>query len=113
MGFAQVVGHGVPAGLIADMLAVTLEFFELPVDEKVRLLPPGPAVNRGYAPVRQRGARPERMRAVYVAYFDALARLAGTLMSAFAQALDLPEDYFAGRTGRAPNVMQATDRLAT
>ncbi len=157
VGFAQVVGHGVPAELIADMLAVTSEFFELPVEEKTRLLPPGPEVNRGYAPYGSEAlayslgaetalpdmfeafnigvdawpagdayyeaeahrmfapnlwpARPERMRAVYVAYFDALARLAGTLMSAFAQALDLPEDYFAGRTGRAPNVMRANRYL--
>lgn len=41
----------------------------------------------------------------------ALARLAGMLMSAFAQALGLPEDYFAGRTGRAPNVMRANRYL--
>ncbi len=157
VGFAQIVGHGVPAGLIADTLAVTSEFFELPVEEKARLLPPGPEVNRGYAPFGSEAlayslgaetalpdmfeafnigvdawpagdayyeaeahrmfapnlwpARPERMRAVYVAYFDALARLAATLMSAFAQALDLPEDYFAGRTGRAPNVMRANRYL--
>ncbi|SNQ46363.1 putative Oxidoreductase, 2OG-Fe(II) oxygenase family [Frankia canadensis] len=157
VGFAQIVGHGVPDTLIADMLAVTTEFFDQPVEEKRRLLPPGPEVNRGYAPLGSEAlayslgaedalpdlfeafnvgvdawpagdpyheaeshrmfapnlwpAHPARMRAVWVEYFTTLSRLAGTLMSAFAQALDLPTDYFATRTGRAPNVMRANRYL--
>ncbi len=153
VGFAQIVGHGVPAGLIADMLAVTGEFFGRPVEEKLALRPPSPEVNRGYAPYGSEAlayslgaeeslpdmfeafnigvdawpageayyeaeahrmfapnlwpAHPTRMRPVWVRYFDALSALAARLMAAFACALDLPEDYFVARTGRAPNVMRA------
>jgi isopenicillin N synthase-like dioxygenase len=153
VGFAQIVGHRVPDDLIADMLALTSAFFDLPVEEKVRYVPSAPNINRGYAPFGSEalayslGAdealpdmfeafnigvdtwpageayyeaeahrmfaanlwppQPERMRAVWVAYFEAMSTLAGTLMSAFARALDLPDDYFVERTGRAPNVMRA------
>ncbi|CAO5161625.1 putative Oxidoreductase, 2OG-Fe(II) oxygenase family [Frankia sp. AiPs1] len=157
VGFAQIVGHGVPADLIAEMLAVTAEFFDLPPEEKLALRPPRPEVNRGYAPLGSEAlayslgaeqslpdlfeafnigvdswpagdpyyeaeahrmfapnlwpARPERMRTVWTAYFDALAALASRLMAAFAHALDLPADFFAARTGRAPNVMRANRYL--
>jgi isopenicillin N synthase-like dioxygenase len=50
VGFIQIVGHGVSDRLITDMFAVTAEFFGLPVEEKTRLLPGGPEINRGYAP---------------------------------------------------------------
>ncbi|MCK9925526.1 isopenicillin N synthase family oxygenase [Frankia sp. AgPm24] len=51
VGFAQIVGHGVPTALIAEMLEVTTEFFERPLAEKLALVPPRPEVNRGYAPL--------------------------------------------------------------
>ncbi|MCK9895291.1 isopenicillin N synthase family oxygenase [Frankia sp. AgB32] len=157
VGFTQIVGHGVPDDLIADMLAVTTEFFDRPVEEKLALRPSSPEVNRGYAPYGSEAlayslgaeqslpdlfeafnigvdtwpageayyereahrmfapnlwpAEPARMRSVWVTYFDALSRLAARLMAAFACALDLPADYFADRTGRAPNVMRANRYL--
>jgi isopenicillin N synthase-like dioxygenase len=49
VGFLEVTGHGVDPGLIERMLAVTSEFFDLPEDEKLRYVPPSPAINRGYA----------------------------------------------------------------
>jgi isopenicillin N synthase-like dioxygenase len=51
IGFLQVVGHGVPPALVADMLEVTTAFFDLPLEEKCRYVPPRPEVDRGYAPV--------------------------------------------------------------
>jgi isopenicillin N synthase-like dioxygenase len=49
IGFLQVVGHGVPDGVIDEMRRATAEFFALPLDEKRRCVPPDPAINRGYA----------------------------------------------------------------
>lgn len=49
VGFAQIVGHRVPDGVIADMVAASDEFFALPLDEKLRARPADLTVNRGYA----------------------------------------------------------------
>ncbi len=49
-GFLAVTGHGVPADLLDEMMAVTTEFFDLPVDEKMRWYVDDRAANRGYAP---------------------------------------------------------------
>jgi isopenicillin N synthase-like dioxygenase len=49
VGFAQVVGHRVPAGVIADMVAASDAFFDLPLERKLAARPPDPTVNRGYA----------------------------------------------------------------
>jgi isopenicillin N synthase-like dioxygenase len=51
VGFLQITGHGVDPALVASMLEVTAEFFDLPLEEKRRCVPPAPEVNRGYAPV--------------------------------------------------------------
>lgn len=51
IGFFQVIGHGVPEDVRARLLEATDAFFELPLEEKARYRPPGPEVNRGYAPM--------------------------------------------------------------
>ena len=47
-GFFQVTGHGVPDGIVAEMLAANDDFFGLPLDAKQALVSP-PEVNRGYS----------------------------------------------------------------
>lgn len=49
IGFLQVDGHGVPAGLIEAMQAVTTEYFDQPLETKLAHVMP-PAANRGYSP---------------------------------------------------------------
>jgi isopenicillin N synthase-like dioxygenase len=48
VGFLSIVGHGVPQDVTQRMVAATAEFFALPLDGKLGLRPPNPAVNRGY-----------------------------------------------------------------
>ena len=48
VGFFQLVGHGVPADLIAAARRVTSEYFERPLDEKLAHRAPSADVNRGY-----------------------------------------------------------------
>lgn len=154
VGFLQISGHGVDEALVAEMLEVTTAFFDRPVAEKLRYVPPGPEVNRGYAAVGSEalsyslGAdsppdlfeafnvgldgwpagdpyyeaeshrmfaanlwpeRPARMRAVWVAYFDAMRALTDRLMAIFSTALGLPADFLGAGTGRAPDVMRANN----
>ncbi len=49
IGFIQVVGHGIPADVIAAMLSESDIFFGLPLDIKLRAVPAHPGINRGYA----------------------------------------------------------------
>jgi isopenicillin N synthase-like dioxygenase len=48
IGFFTIVGHGVSAQLVSRMLAVTRAFFDLPLDEKLRVRQPAPEQSRGY-----------------------------------------------------------------
>jgi len=50
VGFFQLVGHGVPADLVARARAITDEYFALALDEKLPHRPPSAEINRGYAP---------------------------------------------------------------
>jgi hypothetical protein len=43
--YAQVLNHGIDAGLIADVMAVAREFFRLPAEEKAKLYSDDPARN--------------------------------------------------------------------
>lgn len=52
VGFAQIVGHGVPDGVVAAMVEATDRFFALPLGDKLEVRPPDPEVNRGYAASR-------------------------------------------------------------
>ena len=49
IGFLTVVGHGVPEALTARMYRVAREFFDLPLEAKLRSKGPDPA--RGYRPM--------------------------------------------------------------
>jgi isopenicillin N synthase-like dioxygenase len=51
IGFVQIVGHDVPADVRQHLRDATDEFFELPLEEKLRSRPPAPEINRGYAPM--------------------------------------------------------------
>lgn len=51
IGFLQVTGHGIPASVIEGALEASDRFFASPLDEKLRVRPAQPEVNRGYAPL--------------------------------------------------------------
>ncbi|HEY3672706.1 MAG TPA: 2OG-Fe(II) oxygenase family protein [Acidimicrobiia bacterium] len=56
-GYAALVGHGVADDVIATMRAVSLEFFDLPREEKARCEWVGHDVWRGWQPVFEGGER--------------------------------------------------------
>ena len=49
-GFLAVTGHGVPPSVIQQLVAASYGFFDLPMDEKLRVRRPRPEQNRGYIP---------------------------------------------------------------
>jgi isopenicillin N synthase-like dioxygenase len=51
IGFLVIGGHGVPSALIAEVASVSRAFFDLPLEEKMRVLRPAPDVTRGYIPL--------------------------------------------------------------
>ncbi len=53
-GFLVVSGHGIPPDLLDDAFAVSREFFDLPLPEKLRYEPPHREANRGYTAVASR-----------------------------------------------------------
>lgn len=61
IGFMVISGHGVDPDLIAEVEALSRAFFDLPLEEKMRIVRPAPDVTRGYQPfkaevlVRSRG----------------------------------------------------------
>lgn len=48
IGFFSIVGHGVPTGLMHELRALSHEFFELPLAEKLRAQHPEITTPRGY-----------------------------------------------------------------
>jgi isopenicillin N synthase-like dioxygenase len=48
IGFFTVTGHRVPPSLVGEVFGTAFEFFNLPVEEKRRYLPPPDTVLRGY-----------------------------------------------------------------
>ena len=48
IGFFAVTGHGVPRAVIADLVAQSYAFFDLPLAEKLAVRRPRPEQNRGY-----------------------------------------------------------------
>src|SRR5207247_3860463 len=72
IGFFAVTGHGVPGPVIADLVAQSYAFFDLPLAEKLVVRRPRPEQNRGYiAPGEERLARlrgdetPPDLKALY------------------------------------------------
>ncbi len=51
IGFLVIGGHSVPPALIAEVMAVSRAFFDLPLEEKMLVLRPAPDVTRGYIPL--------------------------------------------------------------
>jgi isopenicillin N synthase-like dioxygenase len=49
-GFFAVTGHGVPHAVIAELIAQSYAFFDLPLAEKLLVRRPRPEQNRGYIP---------------------------------------------------------------
>lgn len=52
IGFMVIAGHGVDAGLIDAVQEVSRAFFDLPLEEKMRIVRPAPDVTRGYMPMK-------------------------------------------------------------
>ncbi len=55
IGFLTIVGHGVPKALIDATYQVSKEFFDLPLEEKMKVTRPAPDQVRGYSPVGDEG----------------------------------------------------------
>jgi len=90
VGFLYITGSGIDDRLFDRMLAVTKEFFALPVEEKMRSYIGLSGCHRGYVPVGEEGVE------------------SGTpdFKEAFDTALDLPADdpdYLAGNPMLGPN----------
>jgi isopenicillin N synthase-like dioxygenase len=52
IGFMVIAGHGVDPGLIAEVETASRAFFDLPLEEKMRIVRPAPDVTRGYMPMK-------------------------------------------------------------
>lgn len=50
LGFAVIGGHGVPARVGEELREAALRFFDLPIEQKMRVRRPRPDQNRGYIP---------------------------------------------------------------
>jgi isopenicillin N synthase-like dioxygenase len=99
VGFLYVTGNGVDEALFDDLLAVTKQFFALPLEEKMKTYIGKSSNHRGYVPTGEEGgyldeddAQPEQKPA--------------DLKEAFDLSLDLPADdpdYLAGNPMVGPN----------
>jgi len=148
-GFFTIVGHGVPAGLIAETRGKAVEFFALPTEEKLKVERPPQKISRGYNRTGDRSLayslgvaappdiqeafafgpddtseadwragdvaaamlarnlwpdRPAGFRATMTAYYAAMSALGHTVLGLMARALDVPEDFFAGKFDREASV---------
>ena len=64
IGFMVISGHGVDPELIDAVEEISRAFFDLPLEEKMRIVRPAPDVTRGYMPIKAEvlGAQPRRRR---------------------------------------------------
>lgn len=51
IGFATIVGHGIPLALMESLQTEARKFFNLPIDEKMRCTYPGEQRAQGYVPM--------------------------------------------------------------
>lgn len=51
IGFLVITGHGIDAGFVDEVRAVSAAFFDLPEEEKRRVARPAPDIARGYIPL--------------------------------------------------------------
>ncbi len=52
IGFFTIVGHGVARSQVDETYEAASEFFRLPVEEKLKIRAPDPAIARGYTPMK-------------------------------------------------------------
>lgn len=77
VGFAQIVGHGIDEDTFQAMLAVTKEFFALPIDQKMEVYIGNSTNHRGYVPAGE----------------EVFAGGTPDLKEAYDLSLDLPPDH--------------------
>ncbi len=69
-GFLYITGHGIPGGLINDVLAETRRFFDQPLNRKTSVDKANSFCNRGYEPLRgqtlEAGAPPDLKEGFYI-----------------------------------------------
>ena len=51
IGFLVVTGHGIAGSRFDELFALARDFYDLPVEEKLRCVPPPGTILRGYAPM--------------------------------------------------------------
>ncbi|MDT4944573.1 MAG: hypothetical protein QOH14_1306, partial [Pseudonocardiales bacterium] len=99
VGFLYVTGSGVRQGLFDDLLAVTKQFFALPLEEKMQVYIGNSSNHRGYVPTGEEGE--------YLAAAQAAPdQKPPDLKEAFDLSLELPADdpdYLAGNPMVGPN----------
>ncbi|NLE82019.1 MAG: isopenicillin N synthase family oxygenase, partial [Rhodococcus sp.] len=147
VGFIQILGHGIPRRIIADLEDAHDAFFGLALEEKKQFLASG---NRGYTPPKSESLslslgleNANRMNDFFeafnagseacwypalnlseqdyaantwptvegfeskvLAYYHEAARVARTLTTIFADALELPSDYFEYLTDHSVDVLR-------
>ncbi len=121
IGFFTIVGHGVPDDLLGQTADSARRFFDLPIDEKLKVRVN--AIGAGYVPIKTEALAaslgqktpgdlkesfnigrdfaanpwpddPADLKDTWMRYFSTLDALGDTLMRIFALALSLPENYF-------------------
>ncbi|CAE6499979.1 unnamed protein product [Rhizoctonia solani] len=130
VGFFYAKNHRIDDSLIASALEASNRFFDLPLEERMKLDFRKNRKFKGYYPVLRRGyvneafeIRPEfdpsngymseldiwppedllpRFRDIVLKYYNAVHELGLKLFQAFALALNLPEDFFADRARACP-----------
>ncbi len=121
IGFLTIVGHGVSADLVQRTYDVSRRFFDLPLEEKLKV--PVNSTGVGYIPLQVESlaaslgektagdlkeslnvgrdfdhdrwpANPPELKPLWIDYFRTLNALSATIMQIFATALDLSEHFF-------------------
>jgi isopenicillin N synthase-like dioxygenase len=121
IGFLTIIGHGVSTELVQRTYDVSRRFFDLPLEEKLKV--PVNSTGVGYIPLQVESlaaslgektagdlkeslnvgrdfdhdrwpANPPELKPLWIEYFRTLNTLGATIMRIFATALDLPEHFF-------------------
>ena len=151
IGFLVIKGHGVPTVVVDALYREARAFFDLPLEEKLRIEKPHGTNYKGFTPQgtktvgKDRNAklkpslnesfaigplhvtddpyylapeagtnfapnmwpdRPAALRPAMVAYYHEMERLAAGILSIFAQALGVPDAYFASRMNRHCSILR-------
>lgn len=121
IGFLTIIGHGVSTDLVQRTYDVSRRFFDLPLEDKLKV--PVNSTGVGYIPLQVESlaaslgektagdlkeslnvgrdfdhdrwpANPPELKPLWIEYFRTLNALGATIMQIFATALDLPEHFF-------------------